>query len=87
MFRNLLHAAAGAALILAEGWLVAQRSMSQWMAAHHYARYAALGLFLALGVFTAASIVRAFRPKPAPPGRGTGGPFGYAGSAASRRGR
>jgi len=81
MIRNLAHALAAVALIFVIGWAVAQPSLHRQLAASPGARYAALGLVVALVLFALASLVRAFRPKKTPPR-----PSFYA-AAPARRGR
>jgi hypothetical protein len=82
MIRNLAHALASAALILVVGQLTAQPSIHRQLAGSQGARYAVLGLIVVLALFTAVSVVLAFRPKRKPPPRPSFTP-----AAPVRRGR
>jgi uncharacterized membrane protein len=66
MIRNLFHALAAVALVFAVGWFVGQPAVHRQLAASQGARYAVLGLVIALALFALASLVRAFRPKKTP---------------------
>jgi nitrate reductase gamma subunit len=61
MIKNLFHAGIGVVLILVVGRLLAVPSI---VASIHHAKYghiAVIGVFAALALFTAASLLRAFR--------------------------
>ena len=66
MIRNLAHALAAVALVFVVGWFVGQPAVHRQLAASQGARYAVLGLVIALALFALASLVRAFRPKKTP---------------------